>query len=118
HLSTLAVRAGDSVRTGEPLGRLGWTGRGTALHRAHVHFEVGLLLNEHFQRWFDAYYRSRNAHGLYFGKNIAGVNPAALYRALRYDPTLSFSEFVRGQHVAYQLAIPGTYPLNILERYP
>lgn len=118
HLSDVAVREQDSVSAGEPLGQLGWTGRGTARHRAHVHLEIGLLLNEHFQRWFDRYYGSRNSHGLFFGRNIAGVNPAALYRALRQDPTLSFSEFVRGQHVAYQIAIPGEYPLDLLERYP
>jgi murein DD-endopeptidase MepM/ murein hydrolase activator NlpD len=117
HLSSTAVSEGDSVRIGEALGQLGYTGRGTAQHRAHVHLEIGLLLNEHFQRWFDAYYGSRNFHGLYFGKNIAGVNPAALYRSLRQDATLSFAEFVRRQPVAYRLALPGDRPLDLLERY-
>lgn len=118
HLRTATVAVADSVRAGEALGRLGYTGRGTARHRAHVHLEIGLLLNEHFQRWFDAYYGTRNFHGLFFGKNIAGVNPAALYRSLRQDATLSFSEFVRRQPVAYRIAIPGERPLDILARYP
>lgn len=118
HLNTLTVAPSDSVRRGEPLGQMGWTGRGTARHRAHVHLEIGLLLNEHFQRWFDAYYGTRNFHGLFFGKNIAGVNPAALYRSLRQDATLSFAEFVRRQPVAYRIAIPGERPLDVLARYP
>ncbi|MDX1530093.1 MAG: M23 family metallopeptidase, partial [Rhodothermales bacterium] len=83
HLSEAVVDSGAVVEQGAPLGRMGWTGRGTARHRAHVHFEIGLLLNRHFQRWFDAYYGSRNWHGLYFGRNLMGVNPAALYEALR-----------------------------------
>ena len=117
HLSAAAVAVADSVRAGEALGRLGYTGRGTARHRAHVHLEIGLLLNEHFQHWFDAYYGTRNFHGLFFGKNIAGVNPAALYRLLRQDATLSFSEFVRRQPVAYRIAIPGERQLDVLVRY-
>jgi murein DD-endopeptidase MepM/ murein hydrolase activator NlpD len=118
HLSSAAVATGDTVRAGEALGQLGYTGRGTAQHRAHVHLEIGLLLNEHFQRWFDAYYGSRNFHGLFFGKNIAGVNAAALYRSLRQDAGLSFATFVRRQPVAYRIAIPGDRPLDLLTRYP
>lgn len=118
HLSSVGVAEGDSVGVGAPLGVLGYTGRGTARHRAHVHLEIGLLLNEHFQRWFDAYYGSRNFHGLFFGKNIAGVNAAGLYRSLRQDAGLSFAEFVRRQPVAYRIAIPGERPLDVLERYP
>ena len=118
HLERVDVRAADSVALGDPLGILGYTGRGTARHRAHVHLEIGLLLNEAFQRWFDVYYGSRNFHGLYFGRNIAGVDPAALYAALRTEPELTFSRFVRRQPVAYRLAIPGDRPLDVLTRYP
>ena len=118
HLERVDVRPSDSVATGDPLGRLGYTGRGTAKHRAHVHLEVNLLLNEHFQRYFDAYYRGRNLHGLYFGRNLAGLDVEALYRTHRHDPTFSFPAFVRQRPVAYRTAIPGEYPLDLLDRYP
>jgi murein DD-endopeptidase MepM/ murein hydrolase activator NlpD len=118
HLERVDVRARDSVAAGDPLGRLGYTGRGTAKHRAHVHLEVNLLLNEHFDRYFDEYYRGRNLHGLYFGRNLAGLDAEALYRTHRHNPTFSFPAFVRQRPAAYRVAIPGTYPLDLLERYP
>ncbi len=118
HLERVDVSAGEEVAAGGPLGRLGYTGRGTAKHRAHVHLEVNLLLNQHFQSYFDAYYGSVNGHGLYFGRNLAGLDVTALYAAHRADPTFSFRDFVRHQPVAYRLAIPGTEPLDLLTRYP
>jgi len=118
HLERVDVRRSDSVAAGDPLGRLGYTGRGTAKHRAHVHLEVNLLLNEHFQRYFDEYYRGRNIHGLYFGRNLAGLDVESLYRAHRHDPTFSFPAFVRQRPAAYRTAIPGEYPLDLLDRYP
>lgn len=118
HLERVDVSASDSVAAGDPLGRLGYTGRGTAKHRAHVHLEVNLLLNRHFQRYFDAYYGSRNSHGLYFGRNLAGLDVEALYAAHRADPAFSFRDFVRSRPVAYRTAIPGTFPLDLLTRYP
>ncbi len=118
HLERVDVSASDSVAAGGPLGRLGYTGRGTARHRAHVHLEVNLLLNRHFQRYFDAYYGSRNGHGLYFGRNLAGLDVEALYAAHRADPAFSFRAFVRSRPVAYRTAIPGTAPLDVLTRYP
>ena len=118
HLERVDVNEEDSVAAGDPLGRLGYTGRGTARHRAHVHLEVNLLLNEHFKPYFDAFYGSRNAHGVYFGRNLAGLDVEALYRVHRNNPTFSFREFVRRRPVAYRIAIPGTYPLDLLNRYP
>lgn len=117
HLERVDVSASDSVAAGTSLGRLGYTGRGTARHRAHVHLEVNLLLNQHFDRFFGRYYGGRNLHGLYFGRNLAGLDVEALYTAYRADPDRSFIEFVRHRPVAYRIAIPGEYPLDLLDRY-
>lgn len=118
HLERVDVSASDSVAAGDPLGRLGYTGRGTAKHRAHVHLEVNLLLNQYFQAFFDRFYGSHNSHGIYFGRNIAGLDVETLYRAHRADPTFSFTDFVRRRPIAYRMAIPGEVPLDLLDRYP
>ena len=118
HLERVDVSASDSVAAGDPLGRLGYTGRGTAKHRAHVHLEVNLLLNQYFQAFFDRFYGSHNSHGIYFGRNIAGVDVETLYRAHRADPRFVFTDWVRRRPIAYRTAIPGDYPLDILDRYP
>jgi len=118
HLESAWVAEGAAVVGGEPLGRMGWTGSGLAQHRAHLHLEVALLMTEHYEPFHQAFYGSRNHHGQYFGRNLMGVNVAALYLALREDPGLTFAEFVRGQPVGYRLALPGDRPLDLLDRYP
>ncbi len=119
HLDSVGVREGQRVGRREPLGRLGYTGRGIWRARAHVHFEVAMLLNEHEKSWFDRYYGGRNdQHGLYFGTNLAGVDVPALFEAMAEDPSLSFRDFVKGQPAGYTVALPGDRPLDLLRRYP
>jgi murein DD-endopeptidase MepM/ murein hydrolase activator NlpD len=118
HLERAWVRTGAVVQGGDDLGRMGWTGAGLAQHRAHLHLELALLMNRHYNRWHAAFYGGRNLHGLFFGRNLMGVDPAALYLALEEEPGLTFPEFVRRKPVAYRLAIPGNRSLDVLDRYP
>ena len=118
HLAEAAVAEGDRVARGAALGRMGYTGRGLGRSRAHVHLEVALLLNEHFDPWFDATFGTANPHGRFFGTNLAGVPPAQLYEALADDPALTFPEFVRGLDEGYVVDLPGGRPLDLLRRYP
>jgi murein DD-endopeptidase MepM/ murein hydrolase activator NlpD len=117
HLSTVAVANGAEVEAGAPLGRMGYTGRGLNRARAHLHLEVAMMLNQHYQRWHQAFYGSRDHRGVYFPRNLMGLNPSALFLALQEEPHVSFAEFVRRQPVAYRLALPGDRPLDVLERY-
>jgi murein DD-endopeptidase MepM/ murein hydrolase activator NlpD len=118
HLRSIWVSPGDLVRAGDALGLMGYTGRGLNRERAHVHLEIGLLLNRNYQAWHDSFYRGLNWHGAFNGLNLRGIDAAGLYLALQEDPTLTFAEFVRGKRMAYQVALPGDRPLDILERYP
>lgn len=118
HLSEPFVAAGAEVGRGEPLGRMGYTGRGLGRARAHVHLEIALLVNQHFPVWFDEYFGYANPHGRFFGTNLAGVSPAALYLALEETPGLTFPEFVTSQDEGYVIDLPGGEPLDLLERYP
>jgi murein DD-endopeptidase MepM/ murein hydrolase activator NlpD len=118
HLETVVVRPGQAVAAGDPIGRMGYTGRGLNRQRAHVHMEIGLLLNESFELWHRERYSSPNHHGLYNGLNLRGVDVASLYLEIHHGPPLTFAEFVRSRPVAFRLALPGEYPLEILKRYP
>jgi hypothetical protein len=118
HFDEIWVAEGQRLAPGTPIGRMGYTGAGLPRHRAHLHLEVALLLNRHYQIWHDAFYGTPNRHGPYFGRNMMGVNPSELYLALQEEPGLTFREFVQRQPVAYRIAIPGQYPLDILDRYP
>lgn len=118
HLDSVQVAAGDPVAGGTPLGRMGYSGRGLGRDRAHVHLEIALLLSRYEPAWFEQYMGGANLHGLYFGTNLAGVNPAELFLALQADATLTFPDFVRSRDEAYVVDLPGGRPLDLLTRYP
>lgn len=118
HLDTVTVAAGAPVAQGAALGRMGFSGRGLGRDRAHVHLEVALMLNRHAQAWSDRYVPGPNVHGAYYGTNLAGIDPSALFTRLRDEPGLTFPAFVRSQRVGYVVDLPGGRPLDVLARYP
>lgn len=118
HLASVWVHRGTRVEAGQALGRMGYTGRGIDRQRAHLHFEIGMLLNTQYQRWHDAFHSSRNPHGIYIGRNLRGIDVTGLFTALQQNRWLSFTDFMRSQPVAYRIALPGERPLEILERHP
>lgn len=103
HLSRVSsgLRVGVSVRAGQQLGVMGRTSNTRSRigrYRAHLHFEIGLLANRHFARWFDKVYKGRNEHGMWHGWNILGLNPTEILR-LQQERGASFSLL---NHVRYQ----------------
>lgn len=118
HLADVVVTEGQSVATGQPLGRMGYTGRGLGRGRAHVHLEIGFMVNRNEPLWFAENVGANDLHGLFFGTNIAGVDPAGLYLALQEDPGLTFPEYVRSLDEGYVVDLPGRQPLDLIERYP
>ena len=119
HLDEALVDEGERVGRRQPIGRLGYTGRGIWRERAHVHFEVDLLLNEHEPAWFARYFRGQpDLHGRFFGTNLACVDVPALFAAMAANPDLTFPEFVTSLPPGYRVALPGDRPLDVLARYP
>lgn len=118
HLGDVHVYQGQRVLQGQRLGRIGYTGRGINRRRAHVHFEINMLLNREFEKWHDAYHRSENRHGIYNGLNLAGLDVAALYLALRDNPTLTIEEFISSQVAFFKVTLPNKHPLDLMYRYP
>ncbi len=118
HLADVVVAEGQRVATGQPLGRMGYTGRGLGRARAHVHLEIALMVNQHQPLWFAEYFGGNDLHGRFFGTNLAGVDPAGLYLALEQDPGLTFPEYVRSLDEGYVVDLPGRQPLDLIERYP
>lgn len=118
HLGDVDVRTGERVFQSDRLGRIGYTGRGIDRRRAHLHFEINMMLNESFHEWFDATYRSTNRHGLHNGINMAGLDVADLYVSLRRDSSLTIERFIASQDIAYTLAVPNNGPIDLTFRYP
>ncbi len=117
HLNSVTVRRGQRIRQGEPIGKLGYTGRGIDRERAHLHFEINMLLNRNFGDWYAKHYRSSNRHDVFNGVNLAGLDVAGLYLALAHDPDLSIEEFVMSSEPAYAVAFPNGGDLDLMARY-
>jgi murein DD-endopeptidase MepM/ murein hydrolase activator NlpD len=117
HLSEVFVDTGERVRQGRRLGRVGYTGAGINEPRAHVHFELNVLINDHFRRWIEKHFGG-NPHGVYSGLNMRGFNAADYFEALRDDPDLKLTQFLQQQEPYYKVAFPRTGPLDLLRRYP
>src|SRR5207249_4982326 len=74
---------GQAVKAGEPLGMMGRTTNtreGISRDRAHVHFELDLLVNDRFPAWFrKASPAQRNDHGAWNGQNLLGLDPRLIF---------------------------------------
>ena len=119
HLNTIAVEPGQVVRQGEKLAVMGHTGAGINRERAHVHVELNLLLNTHFEDWHEVVFPSEiNHHGIYNGINLVGLDLPALILALRKTPGLTIPQFIRRETVSYRVLIPNAPNFELPRRYP
>ncbi len=118
HLNAVQASPGDAVRAGQVLGRLGYTGAGIDKRRAHLHVELTMLWSKQFQAWYDRGFSTPNHHGIYNGQNLIGLDLAALLLASRKDPQLTMSAFVRQTPPYFEVTVPGSARMEILQRHP
>src|SRR5678815_5311620 len=119
HLNTISVETGQTVRRGEKLAIMGHTGSGIDRKRAHVHVELDLLLNDHFEgRYNTSFKNDPNYHGIYNGLNLAGLDLARLIVALRGNSSLTIPAFLAREEVFYNVIVPNSPNFQLPERYP
>ena len=119
HLASTSVEPGQVLRQGDPIGILGYTGAGIDRERAHVHFEVCLILSPEFSSWHDAYLGpSPNRHGIFNGLNLVGVDPAKLLLRAQKDPRLSISATLAAEEPAFKITVKASPHLTLLRTYP
>jgi murein DD-endopeptidase MepM/ murein hydrolase activator NlpD len=119
HLNAVSVHAGQRVTKGEKIGVLGFTGEGIDKRRAHVHFEINLMLSSGFQPWHERFFANEtNHHGNFNGINLTGFNVAKFYLALKKNPALSVPEFLSREEVYYKVLIPRSAHFDLPRFYP
>ncbi len=119
HLSSIAVQPGETVKGGQRIAVMGYTGRGINRERAHLHLELDLMFSPQFQAWYDTFFRNDpNRHGIYNGMNLAGLDIARLYLALRKNPALTISEFLNGEETFYKVLLPKARHFDLPQLYP
>jgi murein DD-endopeptidase MepM/ murein hydrolase activator NlpD len=122
HLATVRPTLGP-VQPGDTLGVLGYTGAGLNRERAHLHFEVGFMVNRHFEAWFERYGKKQpqdtNEHGLYNGKNFLGIDPVPLLIASAQNKPLTLREAFALEEPCFQVRVPaGKTRPDWLQRFP
>ena len=107
HLSSIAVQPGDTVKHGQRIAVMGYTGTGLNRERAHLHLELNLMLSREFESWYNAFFRNDpNHNGIYNGMNLAGLDIARLYLALHKNPSLTIPEFLGREETFYKVTVP------------
>ena len=121
HLASVdpSLKLGAFVRRGLTLGRMGRTSTGTSPitpDRAHLHFEVGLLLSTGFNGWYAAQPENRkspNLHGLYNGQNLIGMDPLPVLGQRSVD----LLSLVRRQPTALTVVLRAAKTPDFVARY-
>ncbi len=111
-----AVKSGDFIAT---MGRTTNTREGISRERAHVHFELDLLVNSGFPRWYkQAFPSQRNDHGEWNGQNLLGLDPRlVLLEQHRLGTNFSLVKWVRSQAELCRVLVRATdFPW--LQHYP
>ncbi len=122
HLASVepTVRLGAFVRRGLTLGRMGRSSAGATPitpDRAHLHFEVGLLLSTGFNAWYAAQpdnRKSPNQHGLFNGQNLIGMDPLPLLSQRSADVLA----LLRRQPTALTVVLRAAKTPDFVARYP
>ena len=96
------LKVGQPVKAGQPIaimGRTANTREGISKERAHVHFELDLLVNERFAAWYKKNFPGqRNDHGNWNGQNLLGLDPRLiLLEEHNNGSKFSLVEFIRRQ---------------------
>jgi murein DD-endopeptidase MepM/ murein hydrolase activator NlpD len=105
HLSSIAVQPGETVRRGQRIAVMGYTGTGINRERAHLHLELDLMFNRQFEAWYNTFFR-----------NDADI--ARLYVALRKNPARTIPEFLKDEETFYKVTLPKARHFDLATMYP
>jgi len=119
HLSSMLVQPGATVTHGQPIAVMGYTGTGINQERAHLHLEVDLMFSREFDSWYSTFFRNDpNHNGICNGMNLAGLDVARLYLALRKNTALTIPEFLKGEETFYKVTLPKSRHFDLPRLYP
>ncbi|MDD4735710.1 MAG: M23 family metallopeptidase [Kiritimatiellae bacterium] len=118
HLAEVSVRDRQVVHPGDVLGIMGNTATySIPLVRAHLHFEIGVLLNARFDSWFRSK-KLKPSHKAWHGWNLVGLNPLEFYQQQNENAYLTFADFIHATPDAFECAIKTSRLPDYFKRYP
>ena len=87
------------------------------LGRAHLHFEIGLIANADFGRWFRAQ-RLKPDHGMFNGWNLQALDPLAFFDCQQRSSDFAFGVYLAQVPRAFELLCAAPTPVDFFRRYP
>lgn len=112
------IQPGATVAAGDQIGIMGHTSSGgIPVERAHLHFEIGLVVNARFDDWYRAK-KLKPDHGAWHGWNLLGVNPLDALRFERSNGRMDFGLFLATVTPAFSVVIKAPQPPDFFRRYP
>ncbi len=121
HLSAIhpGLAIGQQVKGGDVIATMGRTSNAETIPkwRAHVHFELNVLVNDNFASWWKkASPNERNDHGEWNGQNLNGLDDRQILLA-EQKGKFNMVDFVRNQTELCRVLVRTTnFPY--LKRYP
>ncbi|MES1168521.1 MAG: M23 family peptidase, partial [Oleiharenicola lentus] len=109
-----------TVKRGQVLGTMGHSSNGNIpAERAHLHFEIGLMLTQDFSSWYAwKKFGSPNEQGLWNGMNLMGTDPRAFLEQWRAHRVDNFEEYFAGLKSAVRVQVVTTRVPDFIRRYP
>lgn len=117
---TDGLAVGEPVKKEQVIATLGHstnTREGISRDRAHLHFEIDLMINPNFRIWYPKRDPKAPPFGNFNGQNLFGIDPAACFRAYAANAKLNFAEYVARQTVGFTVFI-GARPFPWLKAHP
>jgi murein DD-endopeptidase MepM/ murein hydrolase activator NlpD len=123
HLANVeaGVAPGARVERGQIIATMGHSAGGYAIprERAHLHFEMGLMMTRDFQGWYQwKRFGSPNQHGLWNGMNLMGFDPLDFYNRWREQAVNDFQDYFSQMRAQVRLRIVTRKVPDFIQRYP
>lgn len=122
HLSRIApgLKVGDRVTHGQVIATMGHSsGRPIPRDRAHLHFEIGVMVTRTFQQWYDRRgFGSRNEQGLWNGMNLMGIDPLAVFNGWRAGRFATMQDVFAQMTPVARVRIATMQVPDFVTRYP
>ena len=123
HLAKIApgLRVGERVQRGRVIATMGRSAGGYAIpkERAHLHFEIGLMLTRDFQSWYSRRkFGSPNEQGLWNGMNLMGIDVLDFLGDWRAKRVNTFRDYFAQIERVVTLRIATMRTPDFVTRYP
>jgi peptidoglycan LD-endopeptidase LytH len=123
HLSAVkpGLKPGDAVTIGQVIATMGRSSGGYVIpkDRAHLHFEIGLVMTRQFQSWYGwKEFGSPNEQGIYNGMNLMGINALDFLDQFRARRVNNFAEYFVQLPAVATVRIATRRTPDFVQRYP